>query len=114
MIAMRKDAHVKRGGALLADSPAVERIREFADSSGTRWRAWAVTPGQATTSSPRNLGELQNGWLAFESLADGSKRRLADFPENWVTMRDEQLERLLQSAAAAPKRKSGGEASSHD
>ena len=47
-------------------------------------------------------------------MADGAKRRLADYPDDWMTMRDDQLERLLQSAAVAPARKRGGEASSHD
>lgn len=116
MIALRGEARRERNAIALADigggvSTGVERIREFSDASGTRWRVWAVVPGQATTSSPRNLGELQNGWLAFESLDTGAKRRLAQYPPGWVTLRDEELERLLESAAAAPQRKRGGEAS---
>ena len=121
LIALRKDGRSRsRGGAALADveasaSTGVERIREFTDSSGTSWRVWAVTPGQATTSSPRNLGDLRNGWLAFESLETGAKRRLAEFPAGWTTLGDEDLERLLQAAAPARKRGGGsGEAMTSD
>lgn len=112
MIAIRRDVRRQQRGPGLADAPvAVERIREFDDATGTRWRVWAVVPGQATTS-PRNLGDLQNGWLAFESLDSGAKRRLAEYPENWMMLADGDLERLLE--AAAPARKRGGDASAHD
>src|SRR5699024_9122614 len=33
----------------------VERIREFRDRNHCEWRAWAVVPGQASTTSTRNL-----------------------------------------------------------
>jgi hypothetical protein len=83
----------------------VERIREFDDRNGCRWRAWAVIPGQASTTSTRNLGELRDGWLAFESISDTGKRRLAKYPADWLTLSDDQLETLLESAADAPSRK---------
>lgn len=83
----------------------VERIREFRDRHGAEWRAWAVTPGQASTSSTRNLGELSKGWLAFESLTGSGKRRLVDFPADWMMLSDEDLERLLEKAVEAPARK---------
>jgi hypothetical protein len=83
----------------------VERIREFRDRNGCEWRAWAVTPGQASTTSTRNLGDLRNGWLAFESLSGSGKRRLIDFPEDWMTLGDAELEALLDQATAAPVRK---------
>lgn len=121
MIALRKQAHREaRASSALADLGAgtatVERIREFTDASGTPWRVWSVTPGQATTSSPRNLGDLRNGWLAFESLETGAKRRLVNFPADWMTMTDRELEQLLDSAAVARPRKRGGdgEASTSD
>ena len=88
-----------QGGAHL------ERIREFRDHSGCEWRAWAVTPGQASTTSTRNLGDLRNGWLAFESLSGSGKRRLIEFPQDWMTLDDTQLEELLDRATAAPVRK---------
>ena len=83
----------------------VERIREFRDRNECEWRAWAVVPGQASTSSTRNLGDLRNGWLAFESLSGSGKRRLIDYPADWMTRSDEELEELLERAAQAPVRK---------
>jgi hypothetical protein len=96
------DAHV--AGAE-SDESHVERIREFRDRNDCEWRAWAVIPGQASTSSTRNLGDLRNGWLAFESLSGSAKRRLIDFPVDWMTRSDAELEELLERAAAAPVRK---------
>ena len=86
-------------------APHVERIREFRDHNDCEWRAWAVVPGQASTSSTRNLGDLRNGWLAFESLSGSGKRRLIDYPTDWMTRSDEELELLLERAAQAPVRK---------
>lgn len=108
MIALRSAARSRGAvGGSSADlgTGTIERIREFTDASGERWRVWAVIPGQATSSSPRNLGDLQNGWLAFESLDTGAKRRLADFPEGWTTMSDDELRELLGDAPVAPARK---------
>ena len=82
-----------------------ERIREFRDRNGCEWRAWAVIPGQASTSSMRSLGDLSNGWLAFESLSGSGKRRLIDFPADWTTLGDAGLEDLLDRAVDAPVRK---------
>ena len=92
----------------------VERIREFRDRNNCEWRAWAVIPGQASTSSTRNLGDLRNGWLAFESLSGSGKRRLINFPSDWMTRGDDELEQLLERAAEAPvrKRSSGTDAPS--
>jgi hypothetical protein len=113
MLAMRGERKAARAATLVDVPAAVERIREFMDSERVRWRVWAVTPGQAISTSPRNLGDLQHGWLAFESLDSGAKRRLASFPTDWATMSDGDLEGLLRSAAPARKR-GGGEASPAD
>ena len=93
------------GGSTEQEGAHVERIREFKDRNGCEWRAWAVTPGQASTTSTRNLGDLRNGWLAFESLSGSGKRRLIDFPPDWMTLSDGELENLLDRATAAPVRK---------
>ncbi|HEX8848853.1 MAG TPA: hypothetical protein VF761_04895 [Gemmatimonadaceae bacterium] len=108
MIAIRtaRRAHPSEGGGTAElGTSTLERIREFTDEAGERWRVWAVVPGQAISSSPRNLGDLQNGWLAFESLPSGTKRRLAEFPSNWMMMSDEELRSLLATAPVAPTRK---------
>ncbi len=111
MIALK---HRERSERQVADAPHhddradelhVERIREFHDRNGCQWRAWAVIPGQASTTSTRNLGELSGGWLAFESMTDSGKRRLASFPAGWMTLSDGELELLLETAADAPVRK---------
>jgi hypothetical protein len=82
-----------------------ERIREFRDSEGQDWRVWAVTPGMASQTSQKYLGELRNGWLAFEALSGAARRRLVTFPPNWMGMTDQQLEELLHRAAIARVRK---------
>ncbi len=109
MIALKRKVRAERevatpaGGA--PDDAHVERIREFHDRNGCHWRAWAVVPGQASTASTRNLGDLRDGWLAFESMSDSGKRRLAKFPSDWMTLSDADLEGLLESASDAPARK---------
>ena len=122
MIALKQKARAERvaSGPALADiAPPeghVERIREFVDRNGCQWRAWAVIPGQASTTSTRNLGDLRNGWLAFESLTGSGKRRLIDFPPDWMILEDSELEELLDPAAEAPagKRSSGHDSPSPD
>ncbi len=84
---------------------ARERIREFRDTHGEEWRAWAVTPGMASPTSQRHLGELRNGWLAFEALSGTARRRLVAFPTDWMDRSDPELEILLNQAAVAPIRK---------
>src|SRR6476661_2880264 len=119
LIALKQKARAEEVAtqAPLADgtvtAPHVERIREFRDRNGCEWRAWAVTPGQASTTSTRNLGDLRNGWLAFESLSGSGKRRLIDFPADWMTLDDTQLEVLLGRAADAPVRKRGSSTDAH-
>lgn len=116
LIALKQKAREEQAlaeGTTAADGTAtdaqggahLERIREFKDRNGCEWRAWSVTPGQASTTSTRNLGDLRNGWLAFESLSGSGKRRLVDFPQDWMTLSDAELEVLLERATAAPVRK---------
>ena len=122
LIALKQKARAERQDvhAAVAEAPDaethVERIREFRDRNGCEWRAWAVVPGQASTSSTRNLGELRNGWLAFESLSGSGKRRLIDYPSDWMVLSDAELEALLDRAASAPvrKRASGTDSPSPD
>ena len=82
-----------------------ERIREFRDAGGEDWRVWAVTPDMASPTSQKYLGELRDGWLAFEALSGNSRRRLVAYPQNWMAMTDGQLEELLHRAVVAPIRK---------
>jgi hypothetical protein len=111
MIAARRRANetVTEGRTATDEEVSIEhgheRIREFRDSEGQDWRVWAVTPGMASPSSQKYLGELRNGWLAFEALSGAARRRLVAFPPNWMGMNDRQLEELLHKAAVAPIRK---------
>jgi hypothetical protein len=59
----------------------------------------------ASPTSQKYLGDLRNGWLAFEALSGAARRRLVNFPLNWTGMNDHQLEELLHRAAIAPIRK---------
>ena len=118
LIALKQKARAEQVAAQpsLGDAtttPHIERIREFRDANGCEWRAWAVTPGQASTTSTRNLGDLRNGWLAFESLSGSGKRRLIDFPADWMTLGDGELEGLLARASDAPVRKRASSSDAH-
>ena len=68
--------------------------REFIDSLGMMWKVWNTVPLAGAVLQ----GEMKDGWLSFESLAD-SLRRLAPVPENWEQLSAEQLERLCAQAS---------------
>ena len=117
VLAARKRAHddaeARRDGATGASDAdeevpiahSRERIREFRDADGEDWRVWAVTPGMASPTSQRYLGELRDGWLAFEALSGMARRRLVSYPPNWTDLSDRELETLLHEAAVALIRK---------
>jgi hypothetical protein len=74
-------------------------VREFTDSQNVVWRVWDVTTAQMhpVTKNEDFMGELADGWLAFESPFE--KRRLAaPYPANWATMSIPELEALCQQA----------------
>ena len=81
-------------------------VREFRDSGGKMWRAWPVIPGLSRTGRPKHyLGDFQRGWICFESLEGPGRRRLPCAPARLAETREEELERLLLEAIAAPERK---------
>ena len=89
-----------------AQPVAGEAIREFTDSDGREWRVWAVTPSQSRTSKREaNLGEFEDGWLAFETLDEGLRKRLPHYPQEWRTMPEAKLQELLGLAVEAPTRR---------
>ncbi len=74
-------------------------VREFTDSKNVVWRVWDVTTAQMhpVTKNEEFMGELADGWLAFESAYE--KRRLpAPYPAQWATMSIRELEALCQRA----------------
>jgi hypothetical protein len=88
--------------------------RTFTDSLARLWDVWNVEPTRVErrkgppavpraverrrSSEPRALlgGDFADGWLAFETKDE--KRRLANYPQEWVTMTDAELERLCSQA----------------
>lgn len=80
-------------------------VREFTDSTGMEWRAWDVTPQHMhpATRSEDYMGNLQDGWLVFESAT--TKRRLeAPYPANWTSFPLHRLEELCTRASLVAKR----------
>jgi hypothetical protein len=74
-------------------------VREFTDSRNIVWRVWDVTTAQMhpVTKNEDFMGDLADGWLAFESPYE--KRRLpAPYPSEWATMPIPELEALCQRA----------------
>ena len=85
---------------------ARESIREFTDRDGRAWRVWAVTPTRSRGAKREsNLGEFEQGWLAFETLDEHLRKRLPHYPPDWLTMSDEKLQDLLGRAIEAPTRR---------
>lgn len=84
-----------------------ESVREFTDAGGREWRAWVVIPGRVRSKedAERYLGEYARGWLAFEALDGSARRRLPGFPENWRSLDDAGLERLMRRAPEVPVRR---------
>ena len=81
-------------------------VREFADRSGRPWRVWQVKPGRSREGlhGERMLAAFTTGWLAFEALDDGTRRRLVGTVEGWEDRPDEELIPLLETAVEVPKR----------
>jgi hypothetical protein len=69
--------------------------REFIDSVGVVWKVWNTVPLAGAVLA----GEMQNGWLTFESMTC-SLRRLAPVPDDWQLLSAEKLEALCTKAAA--------------
>jgi hypothetical protein len=93
------------------DAPPPEeaggRVRDFRDRQGREWRVWEVRPGLGRPLSQlhRYLGDLVNGWLAFDCLDDDIRKRLPKFPPDWLQMSDREVEALMYRAVDVPKKK---------
>lgn len=89
-----------------SDETEGETIREFADAEGREWRVWSVVPGQHRAGARESsLGEFEHGWLAFETLDEEMRRRLPNYPVDWMDMPDPALCELLLRAVEAPTRR---------
>ncbi len=81
--------------------------REFTDSRGIEWQVWDVSPSHLhpATRGEDYMGDLQDGWLAFES-AKGMRRLQAPYPGNWTQASLRELEALCQRASTVVRRRS--------
>jgi hypothetical protein len=92
------------------EDATASRLREFKDDAGKAWRVWQVRPRLAgRAKAERYLGEYVKGWLAFELLGGDLRRRLPSFPEGWLRLSDEELDRLLRGAVDVPQRRARSE-----
>ena len=78
--------------------PRPTEYREFVDAASVKWTAIAVHP----STSKSLVGAYQTGWLSFDSGTE--TRRHAPIPENWMSLSDEELRELCQSATIASRR----------
>jgi hypothetical protein len=72
--------------------------REYRDPSGTLWDVFEVHRINHRPNTVRPA--LSSGWLAFVSPAE--KRRLPEYPTDWVHRTDDELEELRLAAFLAP------------
>jgi hypothetical protein len=94
--------------------------RAFIDSLGRRWDVWSVIPigaerrhrdaAPASIEPERRVRAEErdmiddrwaNGWLTFETR--GEKRRLANYPSDWMDLDPDQLEWLCDGAIVIPR-----------
>ncbi len=75
-------------------------LREFTDEKGSRWRVWDIRPESmhSATRAEDHLQSVINGWLAFEPVGGGEKRRLAPIPARWEGATEAELGHLLEQA----------------
>jgi len=76
--------------------------REFDDTHGVRWMAFAVYPSSTRVARSGLRAQYQEGWLAFDSGVE--TRRLAPIPPEWHDLSDAELIEACQRAEVAPKR----------
>ena len=80
----------------------------FTDSQGTVWSVWDVARPIAEKASMDYLagGEYQNGWLCFQPNLGDERRRLSDYPDNWMSLDAMELEKLCNCATPVVSRSS--------
>ena len=88
-------------GYQTVDESKSDTHRVFVDDRGVQWDAFAVQPsrstGRQTLPAP-----YDKGWLAMQ-CPDGV-RRVTPIPAGWQECSREELCRLLENAALAPRR----------
>ena len=78
----------------------------FDDRQGQGWQVWRVVPASSVLSRSAWMeDEYRDGWLCFESLSTGERRRLAPVPDDWDRLPPERLQLLCR--VARPARRGG-------
>ena len=94
-----------------ADQPVAdaEKLRELRDASGREWRVWEVAREQLQRARPGTYaGEFEGGWLCFEAVDGGERRRLPSYPADWRSLSRAELEALLTQAKPATRKRGRG------
>ncbi len=77
-------------------------MKSFRDSQDVAWTVFEV---RRQVSAPGDWSYLpsgfSDGWLCFECSA--AKKRLIRYPERWREFNDQELQKLLEQAAPAPR-----------
>ena len=80
-------------------------VREFRDEQGRLWRAWDIRPEEIhpPTRAEDWLADCYvTGWIVFETIGGGEKRRLCPWPMNWAEADGNRLRQLLAAAEVVP------------
>ena len=77
--------------------------RDFTDSVGVSWTVREIASPMLEGAMARVLerDRRRGGWLVFES-DESEKRRLTDYPPDWRTITDFELERWCMRAVRVP------------
>ena len=73
-------------------------LRVFSTREGDEWRVWSVVP--ATNAAATLDEEFRGGWLCFEQVNGGERRRLTltEAPAGWDVLPDDRLDLLRRVA----------------
>jgi hypothetical protein len=74
-------------------------LRVFSTREGDEWRVWSVVP--AANAAATLDDEFRGGWLCFEQVNGGERRRLplTQAPAGWDVLPDDRLDLLRRVAS---------------
>jgi hypothetical protein len=81
----------------------MDGTRSFTDALGVQWQVWEVKNPSVPPKLAALLGSerRRESWLVFEAETP-EKRRLAPYPEDWLTIPEAELERCCERAVRVP------------
>jgi hypothetical protein len=79
-------------------------LRAYADDEGQEWRVWRVVPDSISFATL--VTSYRDGWLCFERVDGGERRRLAmtEVSPAWESFSDAQLDALRRQAEPVTRR----------